>query len=154
MVNKVHQSQIILHLLEKAAARHARNPAQNPTELAMEEARRQMEHWFEGMLGRRERLMVSGLLSLVATNAPERWPRAFLSETPPAEFLHEMQESEVRAGPDLEVSSMAPRPIDVTPLLDPLHLSDAWEKLKWGPAALALVVVIAALSVSLFMITR
>ena len=47
MVNKVHQSQIILHILERAAARHAKDPNQNPTALAMEEARALMDQWFE-----------------------------------------------------------------------------------------------------------
>ena len=38
LVNKMHQSQIILRILERAAARHARDATQSPTVLAMEEA--------------------------------------------------------------------------------------------------------------------
>jgi len=154
MVNKVHQSQIILHILEKTAARHARDASQNPAALAMEEARAAMDQWFETVLGHRERIAVAGLISLLAIDAPERWPVAFLSDEIPVEFRSEMQESEVRAGPDLQVSSMVPRPIDVGPLLDPVHFSEALEKVRWVSTVVVVVAVLAALSFSLFMFTR
>jgi hypothetical protein len=41
---------------------------------------------------------------------------------------------------------------NVSPLLDPVPFSDAWEKLKLRLAVL--VVVLAALSISVFMVTR
>jgi hypothetical protein len=154
MVNKVHQSQIILRILEKAAARHAQDPDQNPTVLAMEEARAAMEQWFEGILGHRERITVVGVISLLAIDAAERWPVAFLSDEVPAELFREMQESDVRAGPDLQVSSMVPRPIDVSPLLDPINFSDALEKIRRSVALLAMVVILAAFSVSLLLFAR
>ena len=153
IVNKVHQSQIILKILEKAAARHARDISQSPTTLAMEEARSMMEQWFEKILGPRERIAAGGLISLLAVDAPGKWQVAFLSDDPPAEFRREMVESEVRAGPDLQVSSMVPRPIDVGPLLDPFHFSDALEKIR-GAAFLAVVVALTALSVSIFLFIR
>jgi hypothetical protein len=154
MVNKVHQSQVILRLLEAAAVRHALDVSQNPTVLAMEEARATMNQWFEAILGRRERIGVGGLISLLAIDAPERWPAAFLSEEIPAECLREMQESGLRAGPDLQVSSMVPRPIDVSPLLDPIHLSDALDKARWSLAILATLAALVVLSVSLFLVMR
>jgi hypothetical protein len=155
LVNKMHQSQIILQILERAAARHAQDATQNPTVLAMEEAVAAMEQWFEGILGSRERIGVVGLISLLAVDAPARWPILFLRDKLPLEFVREMQDSDVRAGPDLQVSSMVPRPIDVSPLLDPLHLSGALEKISsWSLAILAVVVGLAALSVSLFLISR
>jgi hypothetical protein len=154
MVNKVHQSQIILQILESVAQRHAGVPGQNPTALAMEEARAAMDQWFEGILGQREHITVVGLISLLATDAPERWPVAFLSEEVPAEFLREMQESDVRAGPDLQVSSMVPRPIDVSPLLDPIHFPDALEKIRWSVAIFAMVAAFAAIFVSVFLFAR
>jgi hypothetical protein len=154
MVNKVHQSQIILHILELAAARHARDPSQNPAALAMEEARAAMNHWFETILGRRERIAVTGLISLLAIDAPEKWPVAFLAEEVPVEFRSEMQESEVRAGPDLQVSSMVPRPIDVISSLDPLHFSETLEKVRWVSTVVVVAAVLAALSFSLFIFTR
>jgi len=96
-----------------------------------------------------------GLISLLAVDAPARWPILFLRDELPREFVREMRDSDVRAGPDLQVSSMVPRPIDVSPLLDPLHLSGAWEKISsWSLAILAVVVGLAAFSVSLFLISR
>ncbi len=154
VVNKVHQSQIILDILEVAAARHAMDTSQNPTALAMEEARIAMNQWFETILGHRERIAVVGLISLLAVDAPERWPVAILSDDSPVEFRHEMQESDVRAGPDLLVSSMVPRPIDVSPLLDPVHISDALVKARRALAIFAMVVVLAAVSFTLFLFTR
>ena len=65
-----------------------------------------------------------------------------------------MQESDVRAGPDLLVSSMVPRPIDVSPLLDPVHISDALVKARRALAIFAMVVVLAAVSFTLFLFTR
>ena len=154
LVNKVHQSQIILHILEAAAARLARDTSQNPTALAMEEARTAMDQWFETILGHRERIAVMGLISLLAIDAPERWPVAILSDESPVDFLHELQESDVRAGPDLRVSSMVPRLIDVSPLLDPVHFSDALVKVRRALAIFAMVVVLVAVSFTLFLVTR
>ena len=153
VVNKVHQSQIILHILENTAARHAVDTSQNPTALAMKEARATIDQWFENILGPRERISAVGLISMLAADAAERWPAAFLSDDVPAEFRREMQESDVRAGPDLQVSSMVPRPIDVSPLFDTFHLSDALEKMRWSLALIA-VATLAALSASLFYFMR
>ena len=153
VINKVHQSQLILQILESAASRHAADVNENPTTLAMEQARTAIDHWFENILGPRERIAAAGLISLLAANAPARWPKAFLADQIPPELRQELQENEVRAGPDLQVSSMVPRPIDVGQLLDPFHLSDALEKIR-GVAFLAMVLALAAISFSLFLLSR
>lgn len=153
VVNKVHQSQVILRILEKAAARHAADTTQNPTTVAMEEARAAMNQWFESILGHRERIGVEGLISLAAVDAAARWPVGFLTDEIPADFRREMMESDVRAGPDLQVSNMVPRPIDVSPLLDPINIAEALEKFRWSVALLA-VVVLGALSFSVFVLMR
>jgi len=154
IVNKMHQSQLILHILEKAAGRHALDPSQNPTVLAMEEARAEMDQWFESILGQRERIAVAGTISLLAVDAPARWPLALLSAEIPPDLQREMQDSEVHAGPDLQVSSMVPRPIDVSPLLETIHLSDAFEKIRWSMTIVAVLVALVAFSFSLFVIMR
>lgn len=154
VINKVHQSQAILGILERAAARHAQDPTQNPTELAMQEARDAMNRWFEGILGRRERIAVVGLISILAVDAPDHWPAAFLSDDLPAELRVALRESDVRAGPDLEVSSMVPRAIDVSPLLDPIDLPGTLEKAWRGLAFLAAAVLLGVISFSLFLFMR
>jgi hypothetical protein len=149
----VHQSQLIVQILKSAAARHAGDVNQNPTRLAMEEARAAIDRWFENILGPRERIATAGLISWLAADAPSRWPVAFLADDNPAELRRELRENEVRAGPDLQVSSMVPRPIDVGSLLDPIHFGDALEKIR-SAAFLATVLALAALSVSIFLLTR
>ncbi len=151
LVNKVQQSQIILGLLESAAARHALDTAGDPTALAMEEACAAMDHWFEGIFGPREQLSVVGLISLLAVDAPEKWPLAFPTGEIPVELRRDLLESDVRAGPNLQVSSMTPRPIDVGSLLDPSPLSDTLNRAGRGVAILA-VVILAAVSIFVFLI--
>ncbi len=154
LVDKIHQSQIILRLLKSAAVRHAENTNLNPTELAMEEARRALEQWFGAMLPQHERLPVVGMLSLLAVDAAERWPTAFLAEHFPADFHKEMLESDVRAGPNLQISSMVPRPIDVGSILETLHLAEKLEKVKWGLPVLTALLVLGALSLSMYILIR
>jgi hypothetical protein len=150
LVNRLHQSQLILRLLQSAAARHALDPTQNPTALAMEEARGMMDRWFEGIFGQRERISVVGLISLLAVNAPEKWPFAFPSGEVPDQLRLELEESDLRAGPDLLISSMTPRPIDVGPLLEPISLPDALGRLGRGLAIFA-VVLLASFSLYFFL---
>jgi hypothetical protein len=153
LVNKVQQSQVILRLLRSAAARHVQDPGQSPTALAMEEARAEMDRWFERAVGAQERLNVEGLISLLAIDAPERWPLTFSSEEIPDDLRRELLESEVRAGPNLQVSSMTPRPIDVGPLLDPINLTGTWGNLRRGLAIVTLFL-LAAASVVIFLIAK
>ena len=153
LVNKLQQSQVILRLLESAAIRHAQDPSQNPTALAMEEARATMDRWFAEIFGQRERLTVVGLISLLAVDAPERWPLAFPCGEIPAELRRDLRESDVRAGPDLLMSSMTPRPIDVGALLDPLSLSNTWEKARRG-LAIMMVVILACVSIYFLLLVR
>jgi hypothetical protein len=51
---------------------------------------------------------------LLICDGPQKWPYAFLDEEKvPGEFARAMQESSIQAGPDLAVSAMVPRPIDL-----------------------------------------
>lgn len=121
--NRLHQGRLIQRCLERAARRHEANPALDPTTLAIEEMEGMMLGWFEGMLGRAseaaERTPIDGRVALLLADGPQRWPYAFLSTEPaPDAFREAMRASLVRAGPDMNVSSMVPRPIDLGPLSD------------------------------------
>jgi hypothetical protein len=140
VTNKVHQSQIILRLLETAASKHARDPEQSPTTLALAEAHAAMDRWFEMVLQRADRSSAVGLLLLFITDASNKWPLVFLSENIPTEFQQALVESDVRAGPDLQVSSMVPRPLDISPLAE-VVLQDRWERLETRAVVRGLVVV-------------
>jgi len=119
--NRLHQSRLIQQVLERAARRHAVDPALNPTALAAEEIETQMGRWFAEMLDERdqpaERVAVDGRVALLLCDGPQKWPYAFLDEQQtPADFLRAMRAGVIQAGPDMTVSSMVPRPIDLGPI--------------------------------------
>jgi hypothetical protein len=116
--NRLHQSRLIQLILERAARRHAEKPALDPTTLAAEETEKLMDRWFGEILGDQERpherIAVDGRVALLICDGPQKWPYAFLDEEKvPGEFARAMQESSIQAGPDLAVSAMVPRPIDL-----------------------------------------
>jgi hypothetical protein len=128
VVNRVHQSQIILRLLQGAAVKHAANPDLSPVTLVMQEAHAAMERWFNQIIPRGERAPVQGLTALLAANALQKWPAAFLADNVPTELQRAIQGNELRAGPELSVSSMAPRPLDARPLVALISLPSCWLK--------------------------
>ncbi len=121
--NRLHQSRLIQAVLERAARRHAENPAIEPTTLAAEEMERMMDDWFAGVLKakdlRHDRIAIEGRVALLLCDGPQRWPYAFLdSRSIPDEFATAMRASSIKAGPDMAVSSMVPREIDLGPITE------------------------------------
>jgi hypothetical protein len=119
--NRLHQSRLILQVLERAARRHETNPSLDPTALAAQEIESLMDQWFGDMLQERgqphERIAVDGRLSLLLCDGPQKWPYAFLDEQEvPREFASAMRAGAIQAGPDMAISSMVPRPIDLGPI--------------------------------------
>lgn len=116
--NRLHQSRLIQTILERAARRHEVRPALDPTTLAAEEAEALMDTWFEEILGdkgqQHDRIAIGGRVALLLSDGPQKWPYAFLdTENVPEDFKRSMQQSSMEAGPDMAVSSMVPRPIDL-----------------------------------------
>ena len=116
--NRLHQSRLIQKILERAAKRHEAHPALDPTIVAAEETEAEMDSWFGAILDEKDqphdRLAVDGRVALLLCDGPERWPYAFLDEdNVPEDFVKAMRSSHLEAGPDLAVSSMVPRPIDL-----------------------------------------
>lgn len=130
VVNKLHQSQIILRILERTAARHAQDPSRTPTQLALEEAYSVIDDWFQGLLPEETpaRASIVGRVSLYLSGAAARWPTVFLAapESLPDEFRGTLSETLVQSGPDLRLSSMVPRPLDVTE--DAAAPEEPWER--------------------------
>src|SRR4051812_32825249 len=119
--NRLHQSRLIQAILERAARRHEMDPTQIPTGLAAEETEALMDLWFAEMLDQRgqphERIAIDGRLALLLCDGAQKWPYAFLDEGHiQKELVESMRTSVVRAGPDMAVSSMVPRPIDLGPI--------------------------------------
>ena len=121
--NRLHQSRLIQQILERAAHRHEAEPGRSPTVLAAQETESLMDVWFADMLNERgqphERIAVDGRLALLLCDGPQKWPYAFLDEQhTPREFEQAMREGVIQAGPDMTVSSMVPRPIDLGPITE------------------------------------
>ena len=157
--NRLHQSRLIQRILGRAAARHAADPAISPTVLAGEESARLMETWFGAMLERRgpaaDRLATDGRVALLLCDGSARWPYAFLDEREiPPEFREAMREGVIRAGPDLTVSSMVPRPIDLGPIPD--AAGDTIERMERWPVLRTLILWLALATMlgTLFRLTR
>jgi hypothetical protein len=136
--NRLHQSRLIQQILERAAHRHEAEPARSPTVLAAEETESLMDLWFADMLDQRgqphERIAVDGRLALLLCDGPQKWPYAFLDEQQiPSEFEQAMREGVIQAGPDMTVSSMVPRPIDLGPI--PEAAGETMERIEKWPMA-------------------
>ena len=119
--NRLHSSRLILKILEQAAVRHAADPTLDPTTIAAEETEAMMDRWFAEILDERdqphERIAVDGRVALLLCDGPQKWPYAFLeTQQVPAEFIQSMRAGALAAGPDMAVSSMVPRPIDLGPI--------------------------------------
>jgi len=135
VTNKLQQNQIILRLLRAAARRHALNSEQHPTTLAMDAAHEELDCWFKTILADQDRSPISGRVSLLITETTEKWPAAFLNPEPPPDCRRALAESEVRAGPDLQVSNMVTRPFDFGPLAE-IEIPDWRNRALFLPLAL------------------
>lgn len=118
--NRLHTSRLIQTILDRAARRHEAEPKLDPTTLAAEEIEAEMDEWFADMLEERgqphERIAVDGRVALLLSDGAQKWPTAFLEEKVPEEFANAMRAEAIAAGPDMTVSSMVPRPIDLGPI--------------------------------------
>jgi hypothetical protein len=157
--NRLHQSRLIQRILERAARRHEARPALDPTTLAAEETEALMDSWFAEVLDEKgqphDRLAIDGRVSLLLCDGPERWPYAFLDEVNiPADFTRAMRSSNLEAGPDLAVSSMVPRPMDLGRITG--AAGETLERFEKWPAmrTLFLWVVFASVLGGIFYLTR
>jgi hypothetical protein len=121
--NRLQQITIIERVIARAARRHEQNQSLDPTTLAAEEIDRMMDEWFGELLGDKnlphERIAVEGRVALLMSDGVERWPYAFLDEQRvPPKFAQEMRRRSIQAGPDMTVTSMVPRPIDLGALTE------------------------------------
>jgi hypothetical protein len=119
--NKLLLGQLVALVLERAMARAVQEPARSTTELAMEEMDRLVNEWFAQVLhdpsAGAEMLSTRGRLALLLADLSGKWQDQFLRPGPwPAEFVSAMRETYFRAGPDFQVSQMAPRPLDLGPI--------------------------------------
>ena len=157
--NRLHQSRLIQEILERAARRHLAQPETHPTTLATEETEALMDAWFGAVLSSQnvppERRAIEGRVALMLCDGSEKWPYAFLDDKDiPADFRAALEASSMQAGPDMVVSSMVPRPIDLGPITeaagDTLERFERWPILR----ALLLWLMFAGALAGIFYATR
>jgi hypothetical protein len=112
--------QIIVMARDRAAAGLERHPSS----LAIESAIALIDGWIDHIVGSEQRetpgrKFAHDRASVHLAQIPRSWPQHFLSSREvPADLAAHLKATHVQAGPDLEFSSMAPRPIDLGPVSD------------------------------------
>ena len=148
--NKPLLGQLVLRVLERAQRRAPAEPDRAATELAAEEMDKIVTDWFSEVLqvspiGSEHTLSTRGRLALLLADMPGKWQDQFLRPGPwPEEFVESMRESFFRAGPDFQLSKMAPRPLDLGPITTLTNfgkLPYVRMVLAWGFFALLLVAI-------------
>ena len=120
--NKVLLGQLVLRVLGRAMLRAPAEPNRSATQLAAEEMDRLVIDWFAAVLQESptnadQMLTTRGRLALLLADMPGRWQEQFLRPGPwPQEFVSAMRETYFRAGPDFQLSKMAPRSLDLGPI--------------------------------------
>ncbi|HNX34969.1 MAG TPA: hypothetical protein PKM57_10100 [Kiritimatiellia bacterium] len=115
------RARLIALVLQRVYDRKQSDPSVAETslpELAIVEVRERVTEWIRHYLpphadGSALNLG-EGMLAIYLCDGPTRWPYAFLdSHRMPAEYAEALSARVVRAGPDLAVSSMVPREMDL-----------------------------------------
>jgi hypothetical protein len=120
--NKVLLGRLVIHVLNRAMRRAAAEPLRSATELAAEEMDHVVTDWFAQLLqepptGADQMLSTRGRMALLLADMPGKWQDQFLRPGPwPEEFVKAMREMYLRAGPDFQLSKMAPRQLDLGPI--------------------------------------
>src|SRR5258706_3430230 len=153
--NEVLLGQLVIYILKQAMRRAPNEPQRSATELAAEEMDRVVTEWFAAVLERiptgvEHLLSTRGRLALLLADMPGKWQDQFLHPGPwPEEFVNAMRETFLRAGPDFQLSQMAPRPLDLGPITTLTNLS----RLPYARMA-AIWFVFAVVLVAIFIVTH
>lgn len=149
--SRLHRTSLVLETLRRAAQTHAYHPEFTPTQCAIHEARRSQKQWLRGIVGDlklpEDRLESNGRVAFLMCNGPRLWPDYFLKkEAVPPEMMEAMRRRVEQSGPDLAISSMVPREIELGFI--PEIADDTFEMFeKYPMLRLMLVVVALALAV-------
>ncbi len=127
--NKVLLGRVVIHVLQQAMRRAPQEPQRSATELAAEEMDHLVTEWFGQVLqepptGTDQMLSTRGRLALLLADMPGKWQDQFLRPGPwPDEFVNAMRAMYLRAGPDFQLSQMAPRQLDLGPITTLTYIS-------------------------------
>ncbi len=127
---------LAVRILNKAAKAHEDEPNEKPVTITMREAQRMIDLWFAGTIDAPEglpqnRLGSLGRVAFLLSDGPRSKAALFLEDEVPSDFRAALRTWSVRAGPNLEVSSMVPRSIDLG--LVPEVADETWTTLENRP---------------------
>ena len=134
--DKLLLSQLVAKVLMRTANSLSTVPQIAPSALAVKEAHREVEDWFNEVLAAagmdRENIGAKGRLALFLSDLPHRWQGEFLHPGPwPEAFLQELRDSYLHTGPAFQKSLMRPRDIDLGPVS--AIADDAWRAIARWP---------------------
>src|SRR5260370_4355055 len=127
--NKVLLGRLVIHVLKRAIRRAPHEPQCSATELAAEEMDHVVTEWFAQVLqepptGTDQMLSTRGRLALLLADMPGKWQVQVLRPGPwPQEFVTAMRETYLEAGPDFQLSKMAPPPLHLVPITTLANIS-------------------------------
>lgn len=100
----------------------------SPVERVMAVASARIEQWFAGLVadGAADR----GRAAYYSTGIYRRWPGMFLRTDLPAEMIEAMRTASIKAGPDLEFTSLIRKEVDYGPMEDIAR--ETWATFSWG----------------------
>jgi hypothetical protein len=140
----LHRAHITTMILRRVSLRRqGKTPSAPLATLAIEEANRLLNEWFTRIMNLPAETDTSftaadGRVALFLCDGPLRWPYAFLATRQiPDDLKTAMCNSLMRAGPELQISNMVPRPIDLG--LIPEFADDAMDALNRMPVIKALI---------------
>ncbi len=155
--NNLLRGQLVVHVLNRAMQLAPEHPSSSASELALGEMDHVVNEWFAAVLDvpageTAEMLSTRGRLALLLADMPVKWQDQFLRPSPwPEDFVAAMRDAYLRAGPDFQVSKMAPRPLDLGPIATLTNLSH-WAGFKY--VALGIWIALGALVLALFQLAH
>jgi hypothetical protein len=146
--SRLHRTSLVLETLRLAAKTHASHTEFTPTQIAIHEARRLQKKWLHDIVGDlkipEDRLEANGRLAFLMSDGPRRWPDYFLKrDSIPPDLVEAMRRRVEQSGPDLSVSSMVPREIELG--LISAIADDTFEMFEKYPLLRVLVIILALL---------
>ncbi len=118
-------SRLALKILDQAREIHQQDTSRDPTILVMEQAQKLVSAWLKISLDDRARMpqqiFTAGYVAMLLNQTFRTSPIAFLVFPLPEHLRQSMHQTLVVTGPDLDISSMTPRPIDYGPMVEIAH---------------------------------
>ncbi len=136
--SRLHRARLIQKVLQRVADRGQPADGTPLTTLAIREVQAMIQEWFDKLLPEPGASDAQGRLGLLLCDGQTRWPYCFLDpERVPEEMIASMRKAMLRAGPDLAISNMVPRDIDLG--LMPEFVGEALETFHKQPVIKAVI---------------